>query len=896
MDGTPIHFFLTRPRITDPKQEMKRLLILPLLYLAVACGSEDTASRLLMDKSHKIADTIQENWSFRQAGTKEWVSATVPGTVHTDLMDNGLIDNPYRSTNEPKLQWIEYEDWEYKTVFTPSKELLANKVQELVFKGLDTYADVYLNEELILQADNMFLEWRVPVTGKLVDGPNTLRVKFYSAYNTGLELAKEWPVRLPADNDKGVEYKTSVFTRKAPYHYGWDWGPRFATCGIWRPVFIEGWSTARIDNVQYIQKSISEKTADLDAIVTIETFEDGDVDLLLSDDSGNIYINRKIALKKGKENKITLPFSIPNPELWWPQGMGEPHLYRMNMILANKDQNHKLDQVQENIGLRTIELMQVPDSVGEGIGFWFEVNGQKTFMKGANYIPQDLFVPRVSDDKYSQMIDVAKESGMNMIRVWGGGIYEQDIFYDLCDSNGILVWQDFMFACSLYPWNKEFLDNVRKEAVYNVKRLRNHPSIAIWCGNNEGRVAWESWGYQKSYGWTDEQKADIWGGYETLFKKLLPEVLAAEDTTRPYTHTSPLYKEPYGQIAGDLHYWGVFHGNAPFSAYKDIPGRFSNEYGFQSPACYDTYREYFKPEDMALYSEAMVIHQKSPKGYRVIEEYMARELPLLKEDFRTYIYLSQLLHAEGIKIAMEGQRSRKPWTMGSLYWQLNDCWPVTSWSSMDSEMRWKALQFYAKRSFAPTIISFERTDSTKTATLWGITDRLERQKGTLTLTLMDFEGNQLSSEQIDVNIPANGSSALLCRTDQQLLQGANPREVFLLAQGEVAGKTMRAIYYFVPFKDLKLPKPDYTVSYAQDRHQVTATIKANKLLKSVLFEAEKLQNNPSDAYFDLLPGEEREIVLSFKGEYPVNELGIFVTNLNALVGRKSSLPIREDIK
>lgn len=863
-----------------------------MMALVTSCGPD--YAKLLTAPAERQVETITQSWSFRQVGNDEWMPATVPGVVHTDLLANGKIDDPYATTNEPKLQWIEFETWEYRTTFTPSAALMANECQELVFKGLDTYADVYLNDSLVLSGDNMFVEWRIPAKGILRDGENSLRIVFHPAYPIGEELSKKYP-KLPADNDKG-KIQTSVFTRKAPYHFGWDWGPRFATVGVWRPVQIEGYSTASINNVQYIQTSQSEQMATIDANVTLNGSAAAKVQVMILDSAGNVYGQTDAQVTPGATTTVKVPITITNPRLWWPNGLGDPNLYAMNAVVVS-DNGTKLDQNSQNIGIRTVRWIQEKDSVGDGSSFMIEVNGHRIFSKGANYIPQSLFIPSVTRTQYEDMISTAVNSNMNMIRIWGGGIYEEDIFYDLCDSSGIMVWQDFMFACSLYPWDEEFFASVEREAVDNIRRMRNHPSIVIWCGNNEITELWYQWGYQKAYKWTPEEEAVIFKGMKDLFYKLLPDVLAVEDSTRYYHPSSPLYAKGIGNSVtqADIHYWGVFHGEEPFSVYKDKPGRYSNEYGFQSLACYDTYRESFTPEDMQLYSEAMIIHQKNPKGYRVMEEYMVRDLPLLKDDFRTYVYLTQLLQAEGIKIAMEGHRSKRPWTMGSLYWQINDCWPVASWSSMDSKGRWKALQYYAGRSFAPTILSFEKVDSSATAVLWGLNDLLAEQSGTAKLTMIDFTGKEIWSETIEAKLPANGNSELMRRTDAELLKGANPAEVMLVAEGNIGGKDMRSIYYFTPFKDLKLPKADYTVSYKKNGKQVEATIKANNLLKSVLFEAEALQNNPSDAYFDLLPGQERVITLNFVEDKPVEELGISVRVLNSLVGRPSETPVKENV-
>lgn len=874
----------------------KLIILVSAAALLSSCRGEINMQRLIGQQSEVVVESLCDNWSFKRTDSDtlvgssvDWTAATVPGTVHTDLLAAGLITEPFASTAENELQWIEKCDWEYRTNFKPSASFMARQKQELVFQGLDTYADVYLNDSLILSADNMFLEWRVDVKDILRATDNELVVKFRNTYKEGLKAASKYSVKLPADNDKG-EVKTSVFTRKAPYNFGWDWGPRFLTVGVWRPVELVGWNTAHIENVHITQQSLNEDIAQLHAKIKINSIShDNKINIILADSLGTIYASEKLDLDLG-DTVIDLDFEIQNPRLWWPNGTGEANLYSVITVLANRDNQNKLDQRVDNIGLRTVRLVQQKDSVGEGQSFYFEVNGEPVFAKGANSIPHDVFLPRLTPEKYADFIAQCKESNYNMLRVWGGGIYESDAFYDLCDRNGIMVWQDFIFGCSFYPWDKEFLENVRREATQNVRRLRNHPSLVIWCGNNEISEAWHHWGYQKVYGWTEAEQKMIWAGYKALFEGVLPEVLALEDTSRYYHPSSPLYGRgnPKSQIMGDVHYWGVFHDEEPFSVYKDKPGRFSNEYGFQSLACYDTYREYLEPEEMVLYSNAMHVHQKNPKGYRVMEEYMVRDLPLLKDDFRTYVYLTQLLQAEGIKIAMEGHRQKRPWTMGSLYWQVNDCWPVASWSSIDSRGRWKALQYYAKRSFAPTSLSFERIDSTSEVKLWAVTDRLHQIKGEVKLTLMDFTGKVIKDKTIKLDVPRNGNQQLMHLAEKEVLLGADPRTVVLVAQTVVDNVPLRALHYFVPMKNLLLPKPDFnmTINDMGSGNKVQVVLQANTLLRAVLLEADKLQGKASDAYFDMLPGEKKVVELSFDDHYAVNDLGVYMTSLGHVLNKK----------
>ncbi len=887
--------------------------------LSVSCGSGGVAE-LVGEEPARHRQTLVDGWSFREAegdstaaaqqrAVSDWLPATVPGVVHTDLLNHGLIPEPFGGTTEPELQWIGERTWEYRTRFTPEAAITEQEVQELVFKGLDTYAEVYLNDSLVLGgADNMFVEWRIPVAGVLKAGAeNTLRVVFRPAYTTALPQAMAWPVRLPNDNDKG-EWKTSVFTRKAPYHFGWDWGPRYLTMGVWRPVYLDAYSTAAIDDVQFVRGARQDSLrGEFTARVTLRgagAEAQTPVRVIVADSAaGHVYGRADILLGAAGEAETTvdIPFAIERPKLWWPNGLGAANLHTVRTFVTDRT-GRLLDCDTQRIGVRTIALVQEPDSVGEGESFQFYVNGEPCFIKGANYIPQDVFLPRVDTARYEALVETAAESNMNMLRVWGGGIYEEDLFYDLCDRQGIMVWEDFMFACAFFPWDSAFLDNVRSEAVYNVRRLRNHPSLAIWCGNNEIDEAWYHWGYQGVYGWDSVRQAQIKHGIDTLFRGVLADVVAAEDPGRPYHPSSPMYGRgnPMSRIKGDVHYWGVFHDEEPFSVYKDKPGRFSNEYGFVSLPCYDTYREYFRPDELWLYSPAMILHQKTPKGYRLLEEYMARDLPLLKDDFRTYVYLSQLIQAEGIRIAMEGQRSKRPFNQGTMYWQLNDCYPAISWSSMDSRYRWKALQYYARRSFAPTLLSFERVDSTRTAVLWGITDRRTRQQGEVSLRLMDFGGRVLWDSVMRADVEANANRELLRRADDELLGGHDPKSVYLVADGVIGGDTLRTIYWFVPLKELALPAADYAVSYRQvGPRSVEATLTARNLLKSVLFEAEALQDNPSDAYFDLLPGETRTVVLNFTEEIPaggVEGLGISLRTLNDLAGRPSERPVTRNVQ
>ena len=439
-----------------------------------------------MNISAKVIRTeLNAGWQFREARLDNWYPAVVPGVVHLDLMRNKIIEDPYYRLNERNVQWVDKEDWIYQTSFDTDDNLFNCANQVLRFKGLDTYADVYLNDSLILNADNMFREWNVNVKGLLKKSGNVLKVYFKSPIKVDLPKWEALPYHLESDNDQSengglLNKKVGVFARKAGYQYGWDWGPRLVTSGIWRPVYLEGWDNAHINNVQLIQKKVDKREAYLQSVVEVEA------DKRLSDAVITVTANGKVVSKQSLDlergiNKITLNYTMKDPHLWWTNGLGDPYLYDFKTVVSRRGKQE--DAKEEKIGIRSLKLINHKDKYGTCL--YFELNGVPVFMKGADYVPLDNFLPRVTHSDYEKLILDAKNSNMHMLREWGGGTYECDDFYNLCDKYGILVWQEFMFACSLYPANDAFLANVRQEAIDNVKRLRNHPCIAVWCGNNE---------------------------------------------------------------------------------------------------------------------------------------------------------------------------------------------------------------------------------------------------------------------------------------------------------------------------------------------------------------------------------------------------------------------------
>ncbi len=537
---------------------------------------------------------ISSGWKFRQQDEAMWHPAKVPGEVHTDLLANKMIPDPYYRDNETKLQWIEKENWEYKTSFSVPTAIRNKKHVELVFDGLDTYADVYLNGRLLLNANNMFRQWKADVKNKLTASNNTLFIHFRSAQNIVDSLAKaDLPYVIP-DNPR-------CYVRKAQFHFGWDWGPKFTTCGIWKGVRVEGY------NIEPEEKTF-----------------------------------------------------IPPVK---------------------------------------VELVQKPDD--KGSSFYFSINGKPVYMKGANYIPSDAFVTRMTKDEYRKVLMMAKDANMNMLRVWGGGIYEDDYFYDLCDSLGIYIWQDFMFAGTMVPGGDAFFSNVREEIKYQVKRLRHHKCIVLWCGNNEIDEAFFHWGWHSSFRILPKDSIRLWYDYVRLFRDSIPLWLKEVDTSRPYINSTPRYAwaDPKSIIQGDSHYWGTWWGGEDFEVFENKTGRFISEYGMQAMPNYSSIVAITQPQDRYLFSNVLQNHQKAGNGFRKLEGYlkgyMIDSVKINKLSVEDYIYLTQCVQYYGFKNMILIQRSHEPYNMGTLLWQLNDCWPVASWSITDYYNRSPKAAWYA---------------------------------------------------------------------------------------------------------------------------------------------------------------------------------------------------------
>ncbi len=780
---------------------------------------------------------IDSGWKFKSLADNTWREASVPGNVFSDLLSHDLIANPFIADNELKVQWVTENEWEYKTKFKVDDSTFQKKHIELNFEGLDTYASVFLNDSLILETNNAFRNYKVNVKST-IKKDNELHVVFKNSTYFETEAKKKLNYQLP-EGDR-------IFTRKAQFHYGWDWAPKLNTSGIWRPISITSWNDLKINDVFIVQNSIEENVAELTAQIELNTSlsEDLIFEIMVNDD----VISKIDIVTDSLQSNYAVPFKIENPKLWWPHNLGEPYLYEISVRI--KKGWTTLDYKSVSKGLRTIELVTEKDSIGES--FYFKVNDVPVFIKGANYVPQNSLQHAVKDTDYHRLIDDVVEANMNMLRVWGGGIYENDIFYDLCDQKGILVWQDFMFACAMYPGDKPFLENVKQEAIDNVKRLRNHTSIALWCGNNENSEGWENWNWKD--GKSKAQQAEIWNNYTKVFNDILPNIVREHTDRTSYWETSPKFgrgNESYN-TEGDTHDWFVWHDAYPFEHFEEEVPRFMSEFGFQSFPSYETIKYASLKDSITMDSTAFMSHQKHPKGMELIATYMKRDFPV-PTNFEDYVYMSQLLQAYGITKGIEAHRRAKPYNMGSMYWQLNDCWPAASWSSIDYMGNWKALHYKAKKSFKNVLTSsIVQNDTLKT---YIVNDAMKLQRGSLSLRLLDFNGEELWSICDTISVEQQ-SSELKYIVD---LKTTNFKKNSVVLETSFNNET--SYFYFVRPKELLLPTSDIEKTITKTDSGFTIELMSETLQKDVfLFSGSK--GRFSDNFFDLMPNEPK--IIEFK--------------------------------
>jgi beta-mannosidase len=793
---------------------------------------------------------LMGNWQFQQAGVEERSPAVVPGGVHTDLMAIGRIPDPFVADNERRIQWVAESDWIYRTSFTCTQKLLDEEKIQLVCDGLDTLATVSLNGHELGRTENMFRRYQWDVKPLLnAEGANELAIAFSSPVKY---VAARQAVRpLP-----GVPQAISggPYLRKAPCQFGWDWGPQLPPIGIWKDIRLEGYSGACLADVHLRQEHNGESVT-LGVRIGVQCWSEGQpvVGMRVTSPRGEVF-EKDVALLIQSEAVISL--QIPHPELWWPNGYGGQPLYEVEVTLrqSNASSAKLLDQRTYQIGLRTIELRQQEDNWGRS--FALVVNGVRIFAKGSNWIPADSFPTRITYASLERLIRAAAETHQNMLRVWGGGFYEDEHFYDLCDRYGILVWQEFIFSCSIYPFDEPaFLENVRVEVVENVRRLRHRASLALWCGNNEMEQGWVDWD------WKRPELQELKAAYDRFFHHMLPEWVRAEDSDHAYWPSSPSsdtpFENPNGQRQGDSHYWDVWHGRKPFSAYRDQYPRFMSEFGFQALPPLATIRTYADEAEWNMSSYVMDMHQKNASGNSLMVGQMLDTFQMPK-DFPSLVYLSLALQAEGIRYGVEHWRRHPERVSGTLYWQLNDCWPVASWSSLDYFGRWKALHYAARRFYAPVMLSIE--DKPPEQKVYVTNDCLEPWEGITCWSLEALSGEVIVSGQVPVKAAPQAATQVCVLDFADRVTPDNVRALVFVAElWQRKHLIVRQTAGFVPIKHMSLGEPALHAKLRKESGQLLIELTSRSLALLVELSLDGADVVFSDNYFNLPAGRMVEI-------------------------------------
>ncbi|RRU21914.1 glycoside hydrolase family 2 protein [Stenotrophomonas sp. 278] len=822
------------------------------------------------------ATPLSAQWSFRllpgnaqaiaNPEATQWRSAQVPGSVHTDLLAHQLIPNPYAGAPEAGLQWIGLADWEYQARFDVDATTLANAHAELTFEGLDTFAEVTLNDRPLLKANNSHRTWRARVDGRLKAQGNTLRIVFRSPITTLLSGVQAMPHKIAGNypspyGDEPKDAMVGNFVRKPGYHFGWDWGPRYVTAGIWRPVMLDSWDAQRITDVAVQTQALDETRATLQVDVEIERAAAGNaqVQVSLVDPDGRVaaVVEQKASLRKGIQ-VVSVPVQLANPRRWWPVGYGEQARYTVRTVVDAGKQGRVEQQLRT--GLRTVELRREVDRDG-GQGFAFVINGVPIFAKGANVIPFDAFPARVDAARLRRDLTAARDANMNMVRNWGGGYYEDSTFLDIADELGLLVWQDFMFGGGMQPgYDPAFRQNVVAEARDNVRRLRRHPSIVLWCGNNEEETAWKDWGHGRDLTAADPAFAKkVWQGYVDLFGHDLRQVVSEHGLGVPYWSSSPsndLDEKANDSTRGDKHYWQVWGNPAlPVQAYLRETPRFMSEYGLQAWPSMKTLEGIIPADQRQVDSPVVKAHQKfmAGEGNQRLLQYIEREFGTPR-NFDDFVYLSQVTQAEGIALAALHHRASRPYTMGSLYWQLNDVWPGASWSSVDYDGRWKALHFHAKRFFAGHAVAALRDEGVTRVSL--LNDRTEPLRGAWRLRVMDVDGRVRRDERKAVTVPPLAALEVGRFTDAQLLGKADPKRTVAVAElldGEQV--ISRQVVYFAAAKDMRLPEAKIVSRWVREGDDSVLELRSAQLARGVWVEFDGFDAVLDDNALDLVPGE-----------------------------------------
>lgn len=686
-------------------------------------------------------------WSILHPIKKEWIELGEKGSVQEALIATGELPNPFDGLNENKFGWIEDHQWEFKSMFFLEKEEVKRDFIELHFPSLDTYAKVFLNDSLIYTGNNAFYEHTIRLKDHLKKGLNELTVVFTPPVIHHKAMYDSAAYHLPAPNDNH-SIAIAPYTRKPQYQFGWDWALRMNTIGLNKAAWIE------FSDFGHITSKTTRIVSVTDEKAVIE------FDILLSNEEVHeiVWKSKSFGTEnvKRKNGVFTRRVEVENPKLWWPKGQGEAFLYRDEVEIETV-KKQEVSVFRLKFGIKTSELITEKDEWGTS--YYFKINGRTIFCKGGDYIPQDIFPARVKDEDIERMVEIMAESNFNMVRVWGGGYYPDEVFFDKCDELGIMVWEDLMFACAMYPGDDAFIENISKEFRVQIPRIAAHPSVVLFNGNNEVEVAWGNWGFQIKYGLYGKSAKEIERSYDRVFKETAPNIIK-EFTGIPYIHTSPLSNWGKDDLYnhGSQHYWGVWHGKDPMEDFGKKIGRFNAEYGFQSFPEYNTLLTFSDTTQWDLSSDVMKHHQKSYVGNDMILKH-AKRLYGKPETFEDFVYYSQLTQAKAVSMAVAGHRIDFPRCGGTLYWQVNDCWPAPTWSSIDYNWNWKALQYEVKKDYEDVAV-VAKYDDLENRSYYIVNDLPDKYTSTIQVQLIDLKGRTVKEWSEEVCFVGSGSKMI----------------------------------------------------------------------------------------------------------------------------------------
>jgi beta-mannosidase len=830
----------------------------------VASAAPPTTVPLDFGWQARVAATDSEAASAHPRAAR-WFKAHVPGTIQQDLIASGDVPAPYIGTNEAAIQWVGLTDWEMRRTLEVGGALFERKHLDLVFDGLDTFATVFINGKQVLAADNGHRQWRIDARPFLKKGRNEILVRFASPIRKlqPMVLATEHPLPAEYDSAFGDEPKgkqTSAYIRKPKYHYGWDWGPRIVEIGISRSVRLEAWDDTRLEAFEVSQEALNGSEARLLAKFRVHADAAGKAtySAWVTRPSGEVVLaaDREVTLDAG-ENVVTIPITLSDPQRWWPTGYGAQPLYKVEGRVVQNGVGQA--SAARSIGLRTVELIR-----GDG-AFGFKINGVPVFAKGANLIPFDMFTSRVTDETMRARLQDARAANMNMLRVWGGGGYLPDSFYEEADRMGMMIWQDFMFGGAVPPADPAYRENVRIEAEQQVERLGAHPAIVLWAGGNEVLSGWENWSdrkdFRKAIGPDAAEKLST--GMTVLFDRVLRDAVTQHSPNTPYWPGSPStdYEGPVDtDAAGDRHFWDVWSGSKPVENYAESCPRFMSEYGFQAMPAMATIRAFAGDGPLTPESPVLKAHQKflAGEGNARLQFYLDARLRPAK-DFADFVYLTQVNQAQAIDLAARHHRACAPVTMGSLYWQLNDVWPSISWASIDHDGRWKLLQYAAQRFFAPQAVIAEHHDGKVQVSF--ASDAMKPVAAQWRLTGYAMDDTKLGEAGGAVTLAPTTATHVDAIPDAQVFKAAPAEASYALAELLVDGKVVsRQILERALPKAMAYPAPGLTATW--NGKSVTVTAKA--LARAVMLDFGTVDAQPADNGFDLLPGESRTIDVTSK--------------------------------